>query len=173
MKLSREFVRGGETVVVQVESLEGDCYRVRVGDKTYEYDARALADGGVRVQCQGDDTKASVAYGAGSGQSYMLRVDGQTHELAAPQSRRGRGGRGGVDGTVRAPMTGTVLDVLCNPGDVVEADQTLVVISAMKMEHRLAAGVQGTVQSVAIKKDATVDQGAELVVVAPADGKES
>jgi acetyl-CoA/propionyl-CoA carboxylase biotin carboxyl carrier protein len=103
----------------------------------------------------------------------MLRVDGKTHELAAPQSRRGGGAGGGADGTVRAPMTGTVLDVLCKPGDVVEADQTLVVVSAMKMEHKLAAGVAGTVQSVAIEKDATVDQGAELVVVVPAVSKET
>ena len=110
MKLSREFVRGGETVAVPVESLEGDRYRVRVGENTYEYDARALADGGVRVQRIGDDTKGSVAYGAGSAQSYMLRVDGKTHELAAPQSRRGGGRGGGADGTGRAPMTGTVLD---------------------------------------------------------------
>jgi len=181
MKLSREFVRSGETVVVHVESLEGDRYRVRVGDNLYVYDARALADGGVRVQCLGDDTgntgntdntKGSVAYGAGSAQSYMLRVDGKTHELSAPQSRRGGGAGDGADGTVRAPMTGTVLDVLCKPGDVVAADQTLVVVSAMKMEHKLAAGVAGTVQSVAIEKNATVDQGDELVVVVASNEKE-
>lgn len=169
MKLSREFVRGGETVAVHLESIDGDRYRVRVGDKSYEYDARALADGGVRVQRVGDDAVGSVAYGAGSAQSYMVRTDGKTHALAAPESRRGGGGGGGSDGTIRAPMTGTVLEVLCEPGDTVEADQTLVVVSAMKMEHKLSAGVAGTVQSVAIAKDATVDQGAELVVVVPAE----
>jgi biotin carboxyl carrier protein len=168
MKLSREFVRDGETVAVQVESLDGDRFRVRVGDNSYEYDARALADGGVRIQHLGDDRKGSVAYGAGSQQSYMLRVDGETHMLEAPASRRSGGG-GVSDGTVRAPMTGTVLEVMCQPGDVVEADQTLVVVSAMKMEHKLSAGVAGTVQSVSVAKDATVDQGADLVVVVPAE----
>ena len=43
----------------------------------------------------------------------------------------------------------------------------------MKMEHKLSAGVAGTVQSVAIAKNATVDQGAELVVVVPLASKES
>ena len=173
MKLSREFLRGDDVVAVTVEAIDGDRYRVRVGDQTYEYDARALADGGVRVQRLGDGANGSIAYGAGSTQSYMLRLDGKTHELTAPQSRRGGGAGGSADGTVRAPMTGTVLDVLCSPGDVVEADQTLVVVSAMKMEHKLAAGVAGTVRSVASNKDATVDQGAELVVVDPADAKGS
>jgi biotin carboxyl carrier protein len=64
-------------------------------------------------------------------------------------------------------MTGTVLDVACKPGDVVAADQTLVVVSAMKMEHKLAAGVAGIVRKVAATKGGTVDQGAELVVVEP------
>jgi biotin carboxyl carrier protein len=63
-------------------------------------------------------------------------------------------------------MTGTVLEVACKPGDVVAADQTLVVVSAMKMEHKLTAGVAGTVQKVVAQKGGTVDQGAELVVVA-------
>ena len=33
MKLSREFVRDGEAVSVQVERLDGDRFRVRVGDQ--------------------------------------------------------------------------------------------------------------------------------------------
>lgn len=175
MKMTREFVREGEAVAVVLESIEGDCYRVRVGDQSYEYDARALADGGVRLQrlASGDGgseagSRGSVAYGAGSKQNYMVRVDGKTHALEAPASRRGGAGGAGVsDGTVRAPMTGTVLDVLCQVGDEVDADQTLVVVSAMKMEHKLTAGVAGVVQSVATAKDATVDQGDELVVVEP------
>lgn len=173
MKISREFVRDGETVVVTVDYVDGDCYRVRVGDKSYEYDARALADGGVRIQRLGDDQKGSVAYGAGSQQSYMVRVDGVTHGLEAPVSRRGGSGGGASDGTVRSPMTGTVLEVMCQPGEVVEADQTLVVVSAMKMEHKLTAGIAGTVEAVAAEAGATVDQGAELVVVVPTDAKES
>jgi biotin carboxyl carrier protein len=95
----------------------------------------------------------------------MVRVAGQTHTLEAPASRRSAGG--GSDGVVRAPMTGTVLDVACKLGDVVGADQTLVVVSAMKMEHKLVAGVAGTVRELAVTKGALVEQGADLVVVEP------
>jgi len=164
MKLSREFVRDGDAVAVQVERLEGDRFRVRVGDKVYEYDACALPDGGVRLQRIGDDGRGGVAHGAGSQQSYMVRVDGRTHALEAPQRRGGAGSAGG-DGTVRAPMTGTVLEVACKPGDEVDAEQTLVVVSAMKMEHKLSAGVAGVVQSVSAEAGATVDQGDALIVV--------
>ena len=165
MKLTREFVRDGENVAVTVERVEGDRYRVRVGENVYEYDARPLTDGGVRLQRVGDED-GSVAYGANGQQGYAVRLDGRTQTLEPKASRRAGGGAGG-DGSVRAPMTGTVLDVLCKPGDEVEADQTLVVVSAMKMEHKLSAGVAGVVQSVTAEKDATVDQGDELVVVEP------
>ena len=167
MKLSREFVRDGEAVSVQVERVEGDRFRVRVGEHVYEYDARALPDGGVRLQQLGEGGKGGVAYGAGSQQSYMVRVDGRTHALEAPQRRGGAGGAGG-DGTVRAPMTGTVLEVSYRPGDQVDAEQTLAVVSAMKMEHKLSAGIAGVVQSVSTEAGATVDQGDALIVVEPA-----
>ena len=172
MKVTREFVRAGETVRVVAEFVAGDRWRVRVGDRVLDYTAKPLGDGGVRLVPLADDGAAAaaagfVAYGVTVQKDTMVRVGGHTTTLAAPQSRRG-GGAGGGDGTVRAPMTGTVLDVTCKAGDRVEADQTLVVVSAMKMEHKLVAGVAGVVARVAAKKGSTVEQGDELVVVEPA-----
>jgi biotin carboxyl carrier protein len=167
MKTSREFVRDGKPVAVSAEHLDGDRWRVRVGDQTYEYHAVALGDGGVRLAPVGEEFERSfVAYGAPAGRQFMVRVNGRTHTLASPAGRAA-GAAGGADGTIRAPMTGTVLDVLCKPGDRVAPDQTLVVLSAMKMEHKLCAGIAGVVQSVAASKGGTVEQGQALVVVAP------
>jgi acetyl-CoA/propionyl-CoA carboxylase biotin carboxyl carrier protein len=167
MKISREFVRDGETVKVVAEHIEGDAWRVHVGDAVLEYTATARSDGGVRLQQTGAQSKAVVAYAVPAAKSLVVRVDGHTHTLEAPAARRGAGGGGGADGTVRAPMTGTLLEVMCKVGDAVAADQTLVVVSAMKMEHKLTAGIVGTVQSVTAVKGATVEQGATLVVVEP------
>lgn len=167
MKISKEFVRDGKAVPVSAEHVEGDRWRVRVGLASYEFHAVALGDGGVRLAPVGEEFERSfVAYGAPAGKDYMVRVNGRTHTLVAPASKRSGGGSA-ADGTIRAPMTGTVLDVLCKPGDVVAADQTLVVLSAMKMEHKLTAGIAGTVEVVSAKAGGTVDQGAALVVVTP------
>ncbi len=171
MKITREFVRDGKTVAVTAEHIDGEHWRVRIGDTVHDYHAKALGDGGLRLQSVGEAAdRAFVAYGAPLAKGYMVRVDGHTHTLEAPAARRGGGG-GGSDGTVRAPMTGTVLDVLCKAGDTVAADQTLVVVSAMKMEHKLTAGIAGTVRKVAANKGGQVEQGAELVVVDAAPEK--
>jgi acetyl-CoA/propionyl-CoA carboxylase biotin carboxyl carrier protein len=167
MKISREYVCDGKSVAVSAEWIEGDRWRVRVGDQAFEYHAVALGDGGVWLAPVGQEFDRSfVAYGASAGGEYMVRVNGRTHTLASPAARRARGATG-ADGTIRAPMSGTVLDVHCKSGDTVAADQTLVVLSAMKMEHKLTAGLKGVVQSVAAVKGGTVDQGAVLVVVEP------
>ena len=167
MKISREYVRDGKPVAVSAEHIEGDRWRVRIGASAYEYHAVALGDGGIRLAPVGQEFERSfVAYGAPAGKEFMVRVNGRTHTLASPAGRVAGAG-GSADGTIRAPMTGTVLDVMCKPGDAVAADQTLVVLSAMKMEHKLCAGIAGTVQSVAAKKGGTVEQGSALAVVAP------
>ncbi|MCR9247706.1 MAG: hypothetical protein NXI31_21985 [bacterium] len=167
MKVRKDIVRGDETVPVIAEHVEGDRWRVRVGENVLELGAHALPGGGVRlVQENGDDRQVRTVHGVAAGQDLIVRLDGRTHKLSPPAGR-GPGGSAGGDGMILAPMTGTVLKVECQPGDTVAADQTLIVLSAMKMEHKLTAGVAGTVQSVDTEVGGTVEQGAILVVVEP------
>ena len=165
MRVRKEYMRNGEAVSVTAERLDGDNWRVRIGERVLELTAHALGDGGIRIVSANPATKGTaIAYGTPAGKHFMVRINGHTHTLTQPTGR-GRGGAGSNDGTILAPMSGTVLEVLCKTGDKVTADQTLVVLSAMKMEHKLAAGIAGTVRSVEVTADDTVDQGAALITV--------
>jgi geranyl-CoA carboxylase alpha subunit len=64
-------------------------------------------------------------------------------------------GEQGGDGKVRASMNGRVVAVLVAVGERVQAQQALVTLEAMKMEHVHAAPVAGTVTAVHV---ATGDQ---------------
>ncbi|MEO1060679.1 MAG: acetyl-CoA carboxylase biotin carboxylase subunit [Actinomycetota bacterium] len=89
---------------------------------------------------------------------------------AKPKARRsssaGGAGGGGADGTVTAPMQGTILKVMVAEGDEVEADQTVVVLEAMKMENNVATPKAGTVKELKVAAGDTVGTGDVIVVIA-------
>ncbi|MFD9732950.1 biotin carboxylase N-terminal domain-containing protein [Umezawaea sp. NPDC059074] len=68
-------------------------------------------------------------------------------------------------GATIAPMPGTVVRVSVEQGRRVEAGAELLVLEAMKMEHRILASTAGTVAELRITQGQQVDSGDVLVVV--------
>ncbi|MFJ9085598.1 carboxyl transferase domain-containing protein [Streptomyces sp. NPDC102384] len=68
-------------------------------------------------------------------------------------------------GTVTAPMAGTVVTVEAEPGQLVAAGATLLVLEAMKMEHVVRSEHAGVVRAVGAGVGETVAEGAELVLL--------
>jgi len=68
-------------------------------------------------------------------------------------------------GELVAPMQGTILKVIAEPGRRVEAGEPLVVLEAMKMETTIAATSAGTVVEVLVSPGDTAEAGQVLVVV--------
>ena len=66
-------------------------------------------------------------------------------------------------GTVTAPMPGKITSVSVRKGDRVEARTLLVVLEAMKMEHRIEAPLAGNVDEVFVEPGQLVAAGATLV----------
>ena len=71
-----------------------------------------------------------------------------------------------VDGAVRAPMPGLVLDVPVAVGDPVAAGAVVVRLEAMKMENELRAPFAGVVTEVHVARGADVPLGSVLVRIA-------
>ena len=93
-----------------------------------------------------------------------VRRAGQTFLLTrhAPRAAVAAGG----DGRVKAPMPGRVLAVDVAPGQAVAAGDRLLVLEAMKMEHRLSAPIDGIIGAVHIATGDQVADGMCLVEIA-------
>jgi 3-methylcrotonyl-CoA carboxylase alpha subunit len=75
------------------------------------------------------------------------------------------------DGRVTAPMPGKIVKIAVAPGASVEEHALLIVLEAMKMEHRIEASFAGTVGTVLVKEGQLVPAGAALVELrAPSKG---
>lgn len=66
---------------------------------------------------------------------------------------------------VRAPLAGTILDIMVEPGDTVEMDEELVTIEAMKMQNLIYAPVAGKVGELRVKVGDKVEADAVLLVI--------
>ena len=70
-----------------------------------------------------------------------------------------------IKGGLTAPMPGNVLATYIAEGDTVAEGQLLLVLEAMKMQHRITAPFDGTVMEVHIEEGQQVDNGALLVLL--------
>jgi acetyl-CoA/propionyl-CoA carboxylase biotin carboxyl carrier protein len=90
----------------------------------------------------------------------------------APHARKPARSAGGAgtgtatgSGEVAVPMQGTIVKVLVEVGQQVEAGQPVVVLEAMKMENQINAERAGTVREVRVKAGDTVGTGDVVVVI--------
>lgn len=106
------------------------------------------------------DGRTCLAHAAKVGDVWWVHLNGRTYKW----ERIEPGSSGAEDeGGLIAPMPGKVLEVLVAQGDVVEAGTPLMVLEAMKMEHRIVAAADGTVMAVHYEAGDQVAQGAVLL----------
>src|SRR4051812_42187022 len=113
----------------------------------------------------------------GDGGAPAQEAPAQEAPAQEPPAQSGGGGGGGGEGT-KVPMPalgesateGTVTRWLKAVGDEVTADEPLLEVSTDKVDTEIPAPVSGTLLSITVNEDETVDVGAELAVIGAADG---
>ncbi|MBV8822364.1 MAG: 3-methylcrotonyl-CoA carboxylase, partial [Ktedonobacteraceae bacterium] len=114
------------------------------------------------------DTEQVRAYVQQYTDETQVMVRGQLYHLAHKQppsveTSAGATRAASAQRMLTAPMAGTIIKVQVHDGDSVQAQQVLVILSAMKMEHAITAPYNGTVQHVYYQEGAVVRGGDTLV----------
>ncbi|HMH53912.1 MAG TPA: biotin/lipoyl-containing protein [Candidatus Acidoferrum sp.] len=166
---TRTFVAtvNGRSEKVQVTGSDGR-YRVTVGERTLEVDARQPMRGLWSLLVDGASHVADVAPGEGG---RRVDVDGGTSlvdvEEYARHVIRTQGGTGGgaAGQIIKTPLPGKVTHVAVTVGDHVARGDTVVVIEAMKMENEFKSSAAGTVTEIRVHPGQAVNAGDVLVVL--------
>ncbi len=106
-----------------------------------------------------------------AGEVWIAQLDGKSYAFERiPPPAAEAGGAGGAasggDGRVTAPMPGKIVKIAVREGDRVAERALLLVLEAMKMEHRIEASLDATVRAVLVKEGDIVAGGAPLVELA-------
>ncbi|RCV52644.1 hypothetical protein DEF23_04925 [Marinitenerispora sediminis] len=176
-------VPGGAPVTVRVrrDARRPHHYEVRVADGPVVAATAARAAGGRALDVgYGGHTRRyarAARGGAGAGVAphetapegtLWLGVAGAAWRIAEePAFAPARAAAAAGDGTLRSPMPGTVLAVPVEPGARVSAGAPVVVVEAMKMEHAVAAPVDGVVTRLEVRPGQAVAMDMILAVIAP------
>ena len=169
-----ELVVDGETLVLAVGADEVVAGSTTGGSSTSGGDERtwrvhpiAAEPDVLRLEIDDQVHEAAVRVSAHAVDVAHL---GHTFSFARPDAFGPGAGAAASDGTVVAPMPGTVLSVGVDVGQEVQTGDVLAVLEAMKMELSLKAPVTGTVRTVGAVAGEQVVLGAQLFVVEPATG---
>lgn len=97
------------------------------------------------------------------GKTLYLEWDGELHGVSAFDPIAEADASHGHQGGLSAPMNGSIVRVLVEVGQTVEAGTQLVVLEAMKMEHSIRAAHAGTVKALYCQEGEMVSEGTALV----------
>ena len=177
-EVGREFLEDRQAGKLVPEPLEliGE-EPVKEGVATTEFNV-TLHGETYHVQLRGTGHRAQAK------RPFYMTVDGMPEEVivealneisldeeseAAPKVHRGsKRPRASKEGDVTTSMPGTIVDVLVNEGDQVEAGSPVIVTEAMKMETEIQAPISGTVSEIHVQKGDSVNPDEALIEIEPA-----
>jgi biotin carboxyl carrier protein len=161
---------GNRMASVELLSREGSNYRVRLDGREMAFDAIKVEDGVYSLLFRNRSYNIEMIEN-GNPRKYLINTFFASHELeiidAEARYMLERGSDGGHQGELNiiSPMPGKVVKVFTSVGAEVKKGDTLLLISAMKMESEYKAKGDGTVSEVFVRDGDLVEGGQVLVVI--------
>jgi 3-methylcrotonyl-CoA carboxylase alpha subunit len=153
---------GGTTHAMHAGAVDGDTWSLK-----------GSLDGTLRAQLTGDRVTATLGGeradgivardGAAFYAMHAGRCDAFAFAPAPSGDAAASAGAGAANGRIAAPMPGKIVKIAVRAGDEVAAHALLVVLEAMKMEHRIEAPGAGKVRDVLVREGEIVAGGTALV----------
>lgn len=157
------------TANVRLMERDGNRFLIAVDDK--EYDARIImVERGVYLLLMNGKSYNIELIEAGGPKRYYINTyrysyDAEIIDAETRYQKSRHSDHGDDDSVLSSPMPGKVVRILVQEGDRVNAGDTVIVVSAMKMESEFKVKKDRLIKAVKVKVGDTVDAHQPLVII--------
>jgi len=144
--------------------------KVKVDDKIYEVDLCKVEESEYSVIYQGQSHNIEVIEGETSkryiANTYFKSFDIEIVDAETRyQQNRNKGGLDQTENTISTPMPGKIVRIPVKVNQKVTTGQTMIVVSAMKMESEYKASRDAVVKKILVKEGDTVKSNQPLIII--------
>ena len=154
---------------INVLKKEGSNYKVEIDGRIYDLDVEKVQSDSYSILMNGKSIDMEMIEGDSPNQYkvntlnnyYEIEViDATARYKAMSKSRLNAGGN-----TISTPMPGKIVKIPVNLGDQVEKGQTVITVSAMKMESEYKSATDGVVKKIHVKPGDNVEGHQPLIEI--------
>ncbi|NLN94978.1 MAG: acetyl-CoA carboxylase biotin carboxyl carrier protein subunit [Bacteroidales bacterium] len=159
----------GRTALVELLQREGNHVKIRVDEEILELDLARVGDG-VYSALLNDKSYNIEMVNTNSKRHYTVSTFYNTYniEIIDPQTKYLKSREGAIDeaggDSIVSPMPGRVIKILVKEKEQVQAGQTVMTISAMKMESEFKAPRDAVVKKINVNEGDVVDGNQVMMV---------
>ena len=131
-------------------------YRIKMNGKIYEMEVELVDEGKSKPN---DSTQKNTS---------ELKAQAKAYSQTSSNTAKSDSGLGNGN-IVKAPMAGRIVETLVSIGDSVDADDTILILEAMKMENEVCSPYKGVIKNIFVSAGQAVSGGDDLFEVAKED----
>jgi biotin carboxyl carrier protein len=154
---------------IELLSRDGSAYQIAIDNKIYELDAEEVELGVYSILLDNKSFNVELVQGKNS-KAYTVNTLYETFDIeiidAETKYLKNRKKDEGEDtNVITSPMPGKVVKILFKEGDAVKAGETVIVVSAMKMESEYKVKQDRIIKRILVKEGDTVNGDQPMVVI--------
>lgn len=164
--MSYEVNINGEDRKIEILSREGSRMKVQIGEKTYDLDLTEVEPGVYSVLHEGKNFNFELV--RRRSKKYVVDAAGKklNVEIVDAESRYVRSRKGGEAedaAYISTPMPGQVVKILVEEGQEVKGGETVIIVSAMKMESEYKVVKDRVIKEILVKEGDNIDGDQPLI----------
>lgn len=156
-----------------------DKYKIKVNEKydfsltadeVSEYDVATISENEYHILQENHPHQAEVIASNFNQKKYSIRINNNVYDVQIHDALDNLISEMGFEidakkqvNSLHAPMPGLILEILTSVGKEVSANDTLLILGAMKMENSFVSPRDGVIRSIAVATGDAVDKGQLLI----------